>query len=287
MSLRLRAAVLADAEACGRVIYAAFLDVDGRHGFASIFAAPEHGARAARLFIELDSIHGIVAEDDGRLVGLVFLNEGDPIKSVALVAVDPAAQHRGLGRRLMEAAIARAGEVLGVRLVQEAFNTHAMGLYGSLGFEVKEPLAVMTGRPRSQPPAGVRLQPIREADVEDCAALCRGVHGVDRSVDLREAIERYTPVAVVREGRIVAYSYSVWGGSLAWGVAETPDDLETLLLGFGASASTALRLNVPTRDTRLFRWCLDQGLRLERPLTLMARGWYQAPRGPYFPSGFY
>lgn len=287
MSVRLRPAVLADAEACGRVIYAAFLDVDGRHGFASLFAAPEHAARAVRLFIELDSIHGMVAEDDGRLVGLVFLNEGDPIKSIALVAVDPAAQHRGLGRRLMEAAIARAGEGLSVRLVQEAFNTHAIGLYASLGFEVKEPLAVMTGRPRGQPPAGVRLEPITKADLEECAALCRGVHGVDRSVDLREAIERYAPVGLVRDGRIVAYSYILWGGSLAWGVAETPDDLETLLLALGATAPAALRLNVPTRDARLFRWCLDQGLRLERPLTLMARGWYQAPRGPYFPSGYY
>ena len=70
-------------------------------------------------------------------------------------------------------------------------------------------------------------------------------------------------------------------------MAETHDDLETLLLVLAASASAPLRFNLPTRDAALFRWGLDQGMRIERPLTLMARGWYQEPRGPYFPSGFY
>lgn len=41
---------------------------------------------------------------------------------------------------------------------------------------------------------------------------------------------------------------------------------------------------VPTRNARLLRWCLEQGLRIERPLTLMAMGRYQAPRGAYLPS---
>ena len=287
MSLQLRPAVGADAAECGRVIYAAFKDVDERHGFTSGFTSAEHGTHVAKLFIELASIHGIVAADDGRLLGSVFLDQGDPIKSVGLIAVDPACQRTGIGRRLMEAAIAHAGDARGVRLVQEAFNTHAMGLYASLGFEVKEPLAVMTGRPRSLPPPGTTSRMITAADLDECAALCRRVHGVDRTVDLEDALTLFTPTAVVRDGRIVAYSYIVWGGNLAWGVAETPADLETLLLVLGAAASAPLRFNVPTRDTRLFRWCLDQGLRIDRPLTLMARGWYQEPRGPAFPSGFY
>ena len=287
MSLHVRPAVAADAEPCGRVIYAAFKDVDERHGFTTLFTQPEHAVRAARIFIELASMHGLVAEDDGRIVGSVFLDVGDPIKSVALISVDPEVQRRTVGRRLMEAAIELVGHARGVRLVQEAFNTHAMGLYAALGFEVKEPLAAMVGRPRSQPPAGTTLKPITPADVEECAALCRRVHGIDRSTDLQDAIKLFAPTALVRAGRIVAYSYLVFGGGLAWGVAETPDDLETLLLGLGASAPAPLRFNVPTRDTRLLRWCLGQGMRIDRPLTLMARGWYQEPQGPYFPSGFY
>ena len=287
MTVRLRPAIVADADACGRVIYAAFKDVDERHGFTSLFTSVQQATHVAKLFSELASMHGMVADDDGRVLGSAFLDEGDPIKSVALISVDPACQRQAIGRRLMQAAIARAGDARSVRLVQEAFNTHAMGLYASLGFEVKEPLVSMMGRPQSMPPAGTTSRMITTADLDECAALCRRVHGVDRTVDLQDAIKLFTPTALVRDGRIAAYSYLVYGGSLAWGVAESHDDLEALLLVLGGAASAPLRFNVPTRDTRLFRWCLAHGMRIDRPLTLMARGWYQEPRGPYFPSGFY
>src|SRR5919106_5525760 len=248
MALELRPAVLADADMCGRIVHAAFTDVDERHGFPSLFPSPQHAADVVKLFIDLASVHGIVAVDDGRLAGVVFLDEGDPIKSIALIAVDPASQRRAAGRRLMEAALARAGAARGVRLVQEAFNTHAMGLYAALGFEVKEPLAVMTGRPRSPVPAGVTSTALTLDDVERCAGLCERVHGVDRTADLKDALALFRPMGVVRDGRLVAYSYSFYAGSLAWGVAETADDLEALLLVLGAALPAPLRFNLPTRE---------------------------------------
>jgi GNAT superfamily N-acetyltransferase len=287
MSLELRPAVVSDAEACGRVIHAAFKDVDERYGFHSLFQSVDQATHVAKLFIDLASIHGIVAVEGGDLRGVVFLDRGDPIKSIGLIAVDPAGQRQAVGRRLMLAAIDYAGDVRGIRLVQAAFNVHAMGLYASLGFAVKEPLVAITGRPRSLPPPTATSRPITSEDLGACAALCERVHGVNRTVDLQDALALFKPVAIVREGRIVAYTYTVHAGSLAWGVAESPDDLETLLLVLGATVPAPLRFNLPTRDARLFRWCLDQGLRIDRPLTLMARGWYQDPRGSYFPSGFY
>ena len=39
MTVRLRPAIVADADACGRIIYAAFKDVDERHGFTSLFTS--------------------------------------------------------------------------------------------------------------------------------------------------------------------------------------------------------------------------------------------------------
>lgn len=287
MTLELRTAALSDAEACGRIVHAAFKDVDERHGFPSLFQSVDQAIHVAKLFIDLDSVHGMVAVEAGDVRGVVFLDRGDPIKSIGLIAVDPACQRQAVGRRLMEAAVAYAGDVRGIRLVQEAFNVHAMGLYASLGFEVKEPLVVMTGRPRSPVPPTVTARSLTPDDLEACARLCESVHGVDRTVDLQDALALFSPLALVRERRIVAYSYAFHAGSLAWGVAATADDLEALLLVLGATASGPLRFNVPTRNTRLLRWCLAEGLRIERPLTLMARGWYQEPRGPYFPSGFY
>src|SRR5206468_2157821 len=115
--------------------------------------------------------------------------------SVALIAVDPAVQQRGIGRRLMEAALERTRGAAGVRLVQEAYNTLAMSLYASLGFEVKEPLLRMTGRPRSAPRPGVEVRAFGPDRLEECARLCARVHGVDRSGDLRDAFGVFSPFA--------------------------------------------------------------------------------------------
>jgi len=41
---------------------------------------------------------------------------------------------------------------------------------------------------------------------------------------------------------------------------------------------------LPTRNGDLMRWCLENGLRVIQPLTLMSRGVYQEPRGAFLPS---
>src|SRR5207248_287871 len=93
------------------------------------------------------------------------------------------------GRRLMEAILERCRGAAGVRLVQDAFNTVSMPLYASLGFEVREPLVMMRGTPKGPPPAvGVEGRAMRAEDLDECAALCRQVHGIERSGELRDAL---------------------------------------------------------------------------------------------------
>lgn len=41
---------------------------------------------------------------------------------------------------------------------------------------------------------------------------------------------------------------------------------------------------VPTRNTGLFRWCLESGLRVIQSMTLMTMGLYNEPAGAYLPS---
>ncbi|PWU17843.1 MAG: GNAT family N-acetyltransferase [Candidatus Rokuibacteriota bacterium] len=287
MDIALRAPKEADVQGCGRLIYEAFKDIAERHGFPPAFPSIDVGIRVVRFFIGLPVIWSRVAEQDRRLVGVIFLDEGDPIRGVAIVAVDPDAQRRGIGRALMQAALERARGARGVRLVQEAFNTHSMGLYASLGFEVKEPLVRIIGRPRAAAPSGVEVRPLVTRDLDECERLCERVHGITRTDDLRDAVRFFKPFACVRRGRITAFSYSVFGGHLAWGVAEAEEEMRALLIGLAAAVPDPLGLHLPTRQTGLLRWCLDQGFRIEKPLTLMALGEYHEPRGCYFPSGVY
>ena len=70
-------------------------------------------------------------------------------------------------------------------------------------------------------------------------------------------------------------------------VAETEVDMRALLAGAGAMSTEPLSLLLPTRQANLFRWCLHQGMRAIKPMTLMTMGHYQEPEGCYFPSVLY
>ena len=287
MTPEIRPATPADSEACGRIIFEAFRGIADRHGFPWDFPSEEAGAQLATTFIEAPSIYGVVAELDGRVVGSNFMAEGDPIRGIGPITVDPAVQGSSVGRRLMEAALARAGDALGVRLVQDAFNTRSMSLYASLGFDVREPLLLMQGTPRSGPDLGYAVRPMTAADVDACGALCTAVHGIARTHELQEALQAFAPFVVEREGRITGYLSAATFWLMNHGVAETELDMRALLAGAGAMSPEPLSLLLPTRQANLFRWCLHQGMRAVKPMTLMTMGHYQEPRGCYFPSVLY
>jgi hypothetical protein len=59
-----------------------------------------------------------------------------------------------------------------------------------------------------------------------------------------------------------------------------------LLCGAAAAVEEPIAFLVPLR-TGLFPWCLEEGLRLEKPMNVMAVGEYREPRGSWFPSVLY
>lgn len=145
---------------------------------------------------------------------------------------------------------------------------------------------MMVGKPRSDPVQQVEVRPLEEGDLDECAALCEKVHGFVRTNELRDSIQAFAPFVAVRNGRMVAYASSVAFWPMNHGVAENQDDMTALLLGAAAEVEEPLAFLVPLR-TRLFRWGLEEGLRLMKPVNLMALGEYQEPRGSWFPSVLY
>ena len=117
MNVTIRQAVSADTETCGRIIYDAFKNVADRHGFPRHFPTLESAIQRANFSITHPSIFGVVAENDGQIIGSNFLDERDPIRGLGPVTVDPRVQTRGIGRRLMEAVLERGRGAVGVRLV--------------------------------------------------------------------------------------------------------------------------------------------------------------------------
>jgi predicted N-acetyltransferase YhbS len=287
MSISIRPAVAEDAEACGRTMYDAFKSIADAHGFPPDFPSAEAGTQLAAMLIAHPSVFGVVAEEDGRVIGSNFMAEGDPIRAIGPITVDPAHQGGGIGRRLMQAVLDRATGAAGVRLVADAFNTRSVSLYASLGFEVKEPLLLMRGMPRSGPEPGASVRPLTADDIGTCARLCAAVHDVEQSAELRDALGAFTPFAVEREGRMTGYLTAPTFWLTNHGVAETEADMKALIAGAAAASPEPASFLLPVRQASLFRWCLSEGMRVVKPMTLMAMGNYRVPGGAWFPSVFY
>jgi predicted N-acetyltransferase YhbS len=285
--VRIRPATSADVGECGRVIYEAFRGIAEEHRFPPDFPTPEHAIQLADMFIGHPDIFGVVAQAGDEVVGCNFLDERDAIRGLGPITVAPRAQARGIGRQLMQAALDRGRDAAGVRLLQDSFNTRSLSLYGSLGFDAKEPVALMTGRPKSQPTSGVEVRPLAAGDLDACAALCRQVHGFDRRNELSDALKLFSPVVVLRGGRVTGYASTATFWPLNHGVAESEADMRALLLGASALTTAPLALLVPVRQAEFFRWCLSEGLRVIKPMTLMALGQHREPAGCWFCSVLY
>jgi GNAT superfamily N-acetyltransferase len=276
-----------DVEQCARICFEAFGRIDDHHRFPPDFPSVEFAEGMIQAFVgSSPSTWGVVAEVDGRIVGSNFLHEGDPIAGVGPISVDPDHQGGGVGRKLMEAVIERGKGAPGTRLLQDSFNMLSLSLYASLGFEAREPVVVMSGKPTSGPVEGIEVRPLREADLDQCEALCKKVHGFERTNELRGAMHAFAPFVALRDGRVSAYATTLTFWPMAHGVAETDEDMQALLRGVAAAVDDPLAILVPLRSG-LFHWCLAERLRSLKPMNLMTLGSYQEPRGSWFPSVLY
>jgi GNAT superfamily N-acetyltransferase len=289
--LKIRRATPADVPESARICYEAFSAINKQHNFPPDFPAPEVPAGLLSFMFSHPGFYCVVAEFDGKVAGSNCLDERSPIAGIGPITIDPAVQNKQIGRALMQVVMDRAADrnFSGVRLVQAAFHNRSLSLYTKLGFDVREPLSCMQGPAISRRTPGYTIRRAEMSDVAACNALCSRVHGHDRGGELRDAIQEGSAIVAIREGemngaenvrRIVAYSspMAFFGHS----VAETNDDLQALIAAapeFGGPG-----ILVPTRNAALLRWCLENGLRITQPMTLMTMGLYNEPAGAYLPS---
>jgi GNAT superfamily N-acetyltransferase len=274
-----------DAAACGRVCYEAFRKISTDHAFSPDFPSVEVSTGVLSMMFAHPGFYCVVAESDGKIVGSNCLDERSAIAGVGPITIDPNAQNQGIGRILMEAVLSRAAErrYPGIRLLQAAFHNRSLSLYAKLGFDAREPISTMQGPPIYFASPGYSVHPARTSDIEECNKLCRLVHGHDRSGELRDAIGQGTAVIAEREGRIVAYATMI--GFFGHTVGESNSDVQALIAN--ADVFMGPGILVPTRNAGLFRWCLEHGLRVVQPMTLMTIGLYNEPAGAYLPSILY
>jgi hypothetical protein len=85
---------------------------------------------------------------------------------------------------------------------------------------------------------------------------------------------------VERDGHITGYTSAV--GFFGRAVGATNDDVKALIGSADEIHGPGILL--PSRNTQLLAWCLEHGLGIIQPMTLMTVGLYNEPAGAYLPS---
>lgn len=285
---------LEDAQILGEICYQAFGQFFARLGLESDFPDVAMAQGLMRMLLARPDVYAIAARVDGKLVGSNFVQLSDPVAGIAPITVSPATQAQGIGRSLMKDVIDYSLHHHGplVRLVQDATNPTSLSLYTSLGFDVREPLAMVTVPPALSDDPTVR--PATPHDLHQLDALCKRIYRVSRRNELAGLIahgaDNSMPVFVrQRQGAIRAYAIPSF---LGHGVAETNEDLlATLQVAqsqrSGKMGTAMWSFLCPSRNGDLYRRVLKAGGRTVRCMHLMTMGPYEEPAGPCYPSVAY
>jgi ribosomal protein S18 acetylase RimI-like enzyme len=281
MQIELRRVSPDDVPELGRICHDAFKDISERHGFPPDFASVETAQGVIGMLVQQEDVYSVAAADGERPVGSNYLNKWGDVAGIGPITVDLDAQGGGIGRELMRDVIKHARDegFDMVRLMQDSFNMRSLALYSSLGFDAKEPVALLDLSPSGAVDEGFR--PAIAADVDAMDALCRDVYRISRKGECATLIALGFPAFVLeRNGRIAGY---LLGSELGHGVAESDDAMLALLSSLGANAP-GMHSFVPLRSGDLYRRALAAGHRNRKVMNMMALGPYDEPRGTYVPS---
>ena len=295
-TFRLRPGTIDDADKVGKIIFEAFSAIADKHGFSPDFASIDAGRRLASSLLSNPRFYSVVAEDTtsggedkDRVVGSNFLDErSNIVAGVGPLTIDPKYQNRGTGRQLMVNVLERAKNknFPAVRLLQASYHNRSLALYAGLGFEVRESISTMQGKPIQEAIPGRSVRAATESDIESCNAVCKAVHGHDRDGELQDSIKQGSAKVVLHGDKITGYTCGLTFFNHSVGL--TNDDLKALIsLATDEDSYGGPGILIPTGNTQLLRWCLNNRLRLVQQLTLMTIGLYNEPAGFYMPSILY
>ena len=274
-----------DAAELGKICFEAFAAIADQHNFPHDFPSAEVGIGFMNMLFSRPDCYSVVAEYEGKIAGSNFLWEGDAVKGVGPITVDPAVQNSSIGRSLMQDVLAHAAEArpLAVRLVQSAYHNRSLSLYTKLGFDAVEPLSMIQGQPLKTTIEGTAVRPMTAEDITYADELSLRVHGHTRHTEVVEAVQNGSARVAERGGRITGYVTTL--GFFGHVVGETNEDLKAIIAAADVFAGPGFLL--PTRNAEVLRWCLNNGLRIIQPMTLMSTGFYQEPKGAFLPSVLY
>jgi GNAT superfamily N-acetyltransferase len=244
---------------------------------------PEPALVRIHQLIDRDAGGAWVTERDGEVAGAALALDRDGLWGLSLLVVDPEHQSAGLGRELLQRALAYAGGGRRGAVILASPDARALRAYARAGFAA-HPSFRAEGRPRGVERPGR----VRDADASDIPLtehVDRGVRGAAHGSDI-EALLRADCRMLVIEDR----GYVVIGGGAVRLLAAL-DEAAAVDLLRAALATVPFGEEIGVEwITALQDWAigpvLDAGLSLTNDGAVFVRG-DVGPFRPYLPSGAY
>jgi len=226
----------------------------------------------------------VAAGEDGEVVGVALALVRDRIWGLSLMAVHPALHARGIGTRLLRAALGHwdPDEVKG-GIILSSTDPRAMRMYARAGFDLRPTVSLGGIVDRTAIPSGLRARPTD--DVEAMAALGRpvrgGAYGPD---DLAMLLSRPRAGAFAIEGR--GFAVHVDGRPVVL-CADTGGVGADILWSCLAAGRPGVTINVDyltAGQDWAVRACLEAGLQITPDGPVFTRG-ELGPLRAWIPSG--
>jgi ribosomal protein S18 acetylase RimI-like enzyme len=242
---------------------------------------PDSGSAIVRQLLDLDAAGAWIATVDDNVCGAAMAGLRDGLWYLAQLHVMPGYQGRGIGSRLLDAALSYGGNVRG-RLLHSSLDPAAMRCYQQAGFAL-EPAMQATGlvRRAALPATGhVHLGGV--GDLDFVADVDRGQRGAAHGPDLEVLLRSGAQLLIFNYGR--KRGYAVVDGEPKI-VAATDGATAAALLwaALGEGADQAVAVQILRADQQ---WAIDvihrAGLYLQ-PTGPLCREGDTGPLAPYLP----
>lgn len=236
-------------------------------------------------FLRHDPAGAWVAEDGGRISGVAIAIVRERVWVLSLLIVDAAHRNTGLGRDLLELALAY-GEGCEGAMIASSQHPAAMRRYARAGFDLHPTLTASGTVRREAIPSGLAVRDGEPRDLELAADVDRAVRGAAHGPDLKHLLDTSCRLLVAERPSGRGY-VAEWNGSPAVLAATEPVVARDLLWAClertppGEKAEIAW---ITGRQNWAVPVTLEAGLSLSPAGPICARG-DLGPLTPYLPSG--
>ncbi|GAA3232997.1 GNAT family N-acetyltransferase [Dactylosporangium siamense] len=247
-------------------------------------AAPSSNSGAAIVgqLLDLDAAGAWVATVDGQVCGAAMAGLREGLWYLAHLHVRPGQQGRGVGRRLLGAALRYGPDARG-RLLHSSLDPQAMRCYQRAGFALEPALQAAGMVRRAALPAAGRARAGGAGDLELAAEVDRRVRGAAHGPDLEVLLGAGARLLVLDDRRERGYALIDAGTPKTVAATSTTAAVELLWAALAESGEHAVTVEILRADQQ---WAIDVALRAGlnlAPMGPLCRQGDTGPLAPYLP----